>query len=65
MRKARLKLKSQSCYYHLTSRISGSPGDFPFEDIEKEALGDKALGDRLIIEVNFAIRDLLSRELVV
>jgi putative transposase len=36
MRKPRLKLKSQSCYYHLTSRICGSPGDFPFGDIEKE-----------------------------
>ena len=36
MRKTRQKVKGESCYYHLMSRISGSAGEFPFGDIEKE-----------------------------
>jgi putative transposase len=36
MRKARQKIKGEGCYYHLMSRVSGCPGEFPFGDVEKE-----------------------------
>ena len=36
MRKARQKVKDEGCYYHLMSRVSGCPGDYPFGDVEKE-----------------------------
>ena len=36
MRKNRQKISGEKCYYHLMSRISGSPGEYPFGDVEKE-----------------------------
>lgn len=40
MRSARKKIKDRECYYHLCNRICGHPGDFPFDDDDKQhALG--------------------------
>jgi len=33
---ARMKLTTESCYYHLFNRISGVKGDHPFTDVDKE-----------------------------
>ena len=50
IRKTRQKVKGESCYYHLMSRISGSPGDFPFGDVEKESsVSDTLIGEFILL----------------
>ena len=33
---ARMKVRTESCYYHLFNRISGCKGDYPFTNVDKE-----------------------------
>jgi REP element-mobilizing transposase RayT len=35
---ARIKPDDTGTYYHLTNRIAGMPGDFPFDDVEKQKM---------------------------
>lgn len=37
-RQARIKPSDRGTYYHIMNRISGLPGEFPFDDVEKEKL---------------------------
>ena len=37
-RQARIKPSDRGTYYHVMNRISGLPGEFPFDDVEKEKL---------------------------
>ena len=37
-RHARIKPQDIGVYYHLTNRIAGMPGEFPFGDLEKESM---------------------------